>query len=45
MVKKKRKFKNPVTALSWKAGSTMGLIKISTNKTMERMGLKKEKKR
>jgi len=45
MVKKKKKFKNISTALNWKAGSTMGLMKISTNRTLEKMGLKKKKKR
>jgi len=43
MVKKKKKFKSIVTAMNWKAGSTMGLMKISTNKTMERMRVKKKK--
>lgn len=45
MVKKKKKFKNTTTALRWKAGSIMGLMKISTNRTMEKIGLKKKKKR
>ena len=41
MAKRKRKYKSPITEFNAKVGSSKGLMKISVNRTLRKMGLKK----